>query len=77
MSKPEGSVLDCLFEAKDVKLNNIKFCRGTDRVIPEERFTDEADASLQRVLSGKLHSIDAPPQCRREALDLAALIADM
>lgn len=77
MSHPERSVLDCLFEAPGVKLDNIKFCRGTDRVISEDRFTEEVCSSLHRVRSGKLVVSAAAPQCRRAALDLTALIADM
>lgn len=70
-------VVDCLFSGQTPKLNNIKFCRGTDRVIDEDLFKAEVVESLKRVQSGKVALSDVPPPCRREPLDLTTLIADM
>ena len=77
MSKPEGSVLDCLFEAEGVKLNNIKFYRGEATVIDENRFRDEFCASVERKKAPHAIVLATAPKCEKGPLDLRALIAEM
>lgn len=77
MSNLEKRVMDCLFEGQDVKLNNIKFFRGTDTLIDEDRFREELCASVLRKSAAKAILSETPPKCSKAPLDLRALIAEM
>lgn len=77
MSNPERKVMDCLFEGRDVKIDNVKFFRGTDTLIDEDRFEAEFCASVQRRDAPKAGISSAPPACVKGPLDLRALIAEM
>ncbi len=78
MSDPgRDANMDCLFAEGAMKLNNIKFFRGTDYLISEDRFTDEMCASIARQASAKPGASDRPPRCEKPSLDLRALVAEM
>lgn len=72
MSEPERDAgMDCLFSGQDMRLDNIKFHRGTDELIPKERLITEVCASVER--SRKATLSRTPPRCKKAPIDLADL----
>jgi hypothetical protein len=76
-SNHERKAMDCLFEGQDVKLYNLKFFRGTDYSIPEDRFQEVFCESMARRDSAKASVSSVPPKCFKAPIDLRALVAEM
>jgi hypothetical protein len=78
MSNHESGAMDRLFGGGDMKLIDIKFCRGTEHLINKERFEEELCASVGRLGKPHIPVFDSPPAClRKDAVDLRAMIEHM
>ncbi|HTK35670.1 MAG TPA: hypothetical protein VL358_10360 [Caulobacteraceae bacterium] len=69
--------MDGLFSANDMKLKNIKFCRGSGDVIsPEELRAEAHSALLQHRTKSSVASLDAP-RSKQPTVDLGEIFADL
>jgi len=66
----------CLFSRQDVKLINLKFFRGSDDLISEAALREEVCESEDRKRRGTLKA-GAFPKCRKAAVDVRTLVAEM
>ena len=76
MSKHEKGRLDCLFSGQDMKLVNIKFCRGDRDVISEEEFCAQICAIADQKRAGMQPSA-GPTHSGKSKVDVRAIVAKL
>jgi hypothetical protein len=69
--------MDCLFSGQDKKLANLKFFRGSNDLIEESEFRGEVAAAEKRKADHSVKHADAPPACKKKAVDLRKLVAEV
>jgi hypothetical protein len=78
MSTEGDTLMACLTSRQDAKLDNVKFFRGTDELIPVSRFTEEFAASLKR---SRKHNKDAVstafPKCKKAPVDVREFVSNI
>lgn len=73
----KDSLMEGLFSGNDMKLKNIKFCRGSADVISPADLRDQAhSALLQRKTKASIGS-DAAPRSKQPTVDLGSLFPDL
>jgi hypothetical protein len=66
---------ECLLSRQDAKLNNIKFFRGTDKLIEASDFREEFCDSLARRRAASVPS--EFPKCRKAPVDVRDFVKNM
>lgn len=69
-TEKDGASVDCLFSRQDVKLNNVKFFRGTEKIVDPARFRAEFTASIKRAKDPSAQLSSHPPGCKKGAIDI-------
>lgn len=75
MSKHEKeSGFDCLFERQDMKLVNVKFCRGSNDLITPKEFRAQLKSAAIQARTG-YGSVANPPHSGRQPVNIRDLVA--
>ena len=77
MSDHGKKAMHCLLEGQGAKLDNLKFARGTDAVISEDRLYEVLCESVDRRAQHSDALSDYPPRCANPALDLREWVASI
>jgi hypothetical protein len=74
MSDGKDSVISCLFSGQDMKVRNVRFCRGSDDVITEGDLSAEFHAALVQKRDGLVKPTGAP-KSERPKVNIRELVA--
>jgi hypothetical protein len=78
MSKREKDALvDCLFSRHDMKLVNVKFCRGTADIISPDEFKREVHSAVLQNRMDRGAASKIPPHSGRKAINLREFVATL
>ena len=73
--REKDSLLDCLFSGQDMKLYNIKFCRGSRDLIGVSDLRAESHSALLQRRTGAANGSHDAPRSEQPMVDLEALFS--
>lgn len=73
----EDAFMSCLFDRQDMKLVNIKFFRGVERVISTDEIRREAHSAIMQLKLDPDLASKEPPRSGCKEIDVASFVASL